>query len=149
MGESRWGDSVFRQQFPTLDSAPLIPAQTIMTLSVVLDTSLDTTMEAEIMNVAKVAFYQLCQVKQLTHFWSCSDLFIAVHETIISRFDYYHLLYAGLPLKPIWKLQLVQNALLWVLTGTPQTAHNLACAMSAALTSSGVLGQVQGFLYWF
>lgn len=40
-----------------------------------------------------------------------------------SKLDYCNSLYAELPLRLSWKLQLVQNAATWVLTGTPVRAH--------------------------
>lgn len=44
--------------------SPLTLAPTIMSLGVILDPSL--SMEAQITKVAKLAFLQLCQIRQLT-----------------------------------------------------------------------------------
>lgn len=77
-------------------------------------------MEARITTVAKLVFYQLCQEGQLI---TCPDLTTVSHAMVTSRLDYYNLLYARLPLRMSWELQLVQNMAAWVLVGTPITAY--------------------------
>lgn len=46
-----------------------------------------------------------------------------IYATVISSLDYYNLVYVGLPFKLTKKSQLVQNAVVGVLTGTPATTH--------------------------
>lgn len=87
----------------------------------VLDTFI--WMEAQITNIAKLVFYQLHKVRELAPFLSPSDLATVIHATVSSRVDYCNSLYAGLPLILIWKLQLVQKAVVWVLMGMPWTAY--------------------------
>lgn len=60
--------------------------------------------------VTKTAFYHLCWTHQLTPYLSWEDLAMIIHSTVTLRLDYYKARYAGLPLKPLWKLQVIQNA---------------------------------------
>lgn len=69
-------------------------------------------MEAQVTNVAKLAFYLLCQTRQLALFLTSADLAIVIivmHAIVTSRMGFCNLLYAGLPLGLSQKLQLVQN----------------------------------------
>ena len=46
-----------------------------------------------------------------------------VQALVISRLDYCNALYVGLPLKPLRKLELVQNAAAWLLSGDAPFQH--------------------------
>lgn len=114
-----WGDSGLGFQPPTLDRAPLRSTQTIRSLGVVLDTSI--CMEVQITNISKLVFYHLHQSRQLAPFFSCLDLATVIYTMVISILDYCNSFYADLPLKLIQKLQVVQNAAVWVLTGMTES----------------------------
>ena len=68
-------------------------------------------------------FFHLYQAWQLAPYLSTSDLATVIHATVTSRLDFCNSLYTELPLNLLRKLQLVQNAAAWVLTGTQWRAH--------------------------
>lgn len=42
-----------------------------------------------------------------------------IHALVTSRLDYYNVIYVGIPLKTMWKLQLVQNTAACTILPTP------------------------------
>ncbi|XP_053150941.1 nuclear receptor subfamily 2 group F member 6 isoform X4 [Hemicordylus capensis] len=74
--------------------------------------SLDPTLslEAQVAVVCRSAFYQLQLVRQLRPYLEKLDLTSVTHALVTSRLDYCNVLYVGLPLKTVQKLQQVQNA---------------------------------------
>lgn len=69
-----------------------------------LDASL--TMEVQLTNVIRLAFFQLCQIRKLAPDLSRPDLVTVIHATV-TRLDYRNSLHAGLPLKLTWKIAAV------------------------------------------
>lgn len=57
-------------------------------------------------------------VHQLQSFLSGPDLATAIHASILPHLDYCSALYIGLPLKRVWKIQLVKNDAAKLLTST-------------------------------
>ena len=74
-------------------------------------------------SVAKSTFYQLRLIYQLCPYLDRDSLATAIHALITSRLDYYSVLYVGLLLKTVRKLQLVKNRAACLLTGTGQQDH--------------------------
>lgn len=109
----------------------------------ILDASF--SVQAQITNFARTAFFQLPQVKQLTLHLSHTDPATVIHAMFTSRLNYYNLLYVGLFLKLTWKHQLVQIAAVWVLTRDPKNGMYLTRTVQAILLTSGTPDQVQGF----
>lgn len=90
-------------------------------LGVCLDASL--TFAMQVITVAGQALFYLCQVHQLDPFLPQPELATMICATVTSRIDYHYLLYAGLPLKALWRLQVVQNAVSGFLTATSWSSH--------------------------
>lgn len=67
------------------------------------------------------AVFHLYQARQLVPYLLHLDLATVIHATV--TLDYWNSLYAGLPLRLIWKLQLVQHAAAQILKGTQTMAH--------------------------
>lgn len=78
----------------------------------ILNTSI--SMAAQMADVVKLGFLHLYHAQQLVPYLYCPDL-----ATVIHRLD----LCVGLPLRLTWKLQLVQNAAVWVFTEIPHREH--------------------------
>lgn len=61
----------------------------------------------------------LCSVlDELQPYLNHSDLDTMTSALVTSRLDYFSTLYMGLPLKTVWKLQLVQNVAVHVVAGS-------------------------------
>lgn len=78
-------ESGFKCKLSTLDGAPLISVQTVKSLGIILDDSL--SLKAQISNVAKPTFFQLCQARQLAPFLSLLDLATVIQATVTSSLD--------------------------------------------------------------
>ena len=74
--------------------------------------------EVQVVSVAQSAFCQFWQV-----ILDRNDLASVVYALVSSKLDYYNAFYVGLPFKTIQKLQLVQNAVARVITGTRSSEH--------------------------
>uniref|UniRef100_A0A670II27 Reverse transcriptase domain-containing protein n=1 Tax=Podarcis muralis TaxID=64176 RepID=A0A670II27_PODMU len=93
----------------------------VCSLGVILDSQL--SMEAQVNFVSRAAVYQLHLVRRLRPYLPADCLVRVVHALVISRLDYYNVLYVGLPLKVTWKLQLIQNAAARLVTGSGRRDH--------------------------
>lgn len=82
------GDSGLGCQILVLEYVLLTPVLTIKSLGVFLNASL--SMKAQVVNLAREAFFHLYQVRQLATFLSHSDLATVIHATVPSRIDYYN-----------------------------------------------------------
>ena len=85
-------------------------------LGMLLD--LELSLEAQVNSVAKSTFYQFMLIYQLCPYLDRDSLATVIHALITSRLDYCNVLYVGLPLKMVRKLQLLQNRTTRLLTGT-------------------------------
>lgn len=63
-----------------------------------------------LLNLGHLLDVQLCLLSQLWPFIGRKDLATVVQVLVISRLDYSSMLCVGLPLKNVWKRQLVENA---------------------------------------
>lgn len=56
------------------------------------------TMEVWVTSIARLVFFLLHQVRQLSPYWSCLDLTTVIYAKVTSKLDYYNLLSVGLPM---------------------------------------------------
>uniref|UniRef100_M3XLB1 Reverse transcriptase domain-containing protein n=1 Tax=Latimeria chalumnae TaxID=7897 RepID=M3XLB1_LATCH len=90
-------------------------------LGMFLDSSL--TMERQISSVVSVGFFHLRNIKKLCPILPHESLATLMHAFVSSRIDYCNALYAGLPLKLIRCLQLVQNSAARVVKNVSRFDH--------------------------
>uniref|UniRef100_A0A803TC32 Reverse transcriptase domain-containing protein n=1 Tax=Anolis carolinensis TaxID=28377 RepID=A0A803TC32_ANOCA len=100
---------------PVLDGVTLPLKAQVRSLGVILDSSL--SLEPQVSAVARGVFAQLKLVRQLRPYLGKQDFATVVHALVTSRLDYCNALYVGLPLKTVWKLQLVQWEAARLITG--------------------------------
>ncbi|XP_072770960.1 uncharacterized protein [Nerophis lumbriciformis] len=72
---------------------------------------------------ALTAFFHLRNIAKIRSILSTSDAEIIIHAFVTSRLDYCNVLFSGLPMSSIKKLQLVQNAAARLLTRTRKFDH--------------------------
>lgn len=85
--------------------------------------------------MARDVFAQLWRVYQLQPYLIRLDL---IHALVTSRLDYCNILYKDLHLNIVCKLQLVQNAVTWVVTGAGLQWNG---CLSNSLASSCMVAQ--------
>uniref|UniRef100_H3A3B7 Reverse transcriptase domain-containing protein n=1 Tax=Latimeria chalumnae TaxID=7897 RepID=H3A3B7_LATCH len=90
-------------------------------LGMFLDSSL--TIERQISSVVSVGFFHLRNIKKLCPILPHESLATLMHAFVSSRIDYCNALYAGLPLKLIRRLQLVQNSAARVVKNVSRFDH--------------------------
>uniref|UniRef100_A0A803TAT9 Reverse transcriptase domain-containing protein n=1 Tax=Anolis carolinensis TaxID=28377 RepID=A0A803TAT9_ANOCA len=100
---------------PVLDGVTLPLKAQVRSLGVILDSLL--SLELQVSVVARGAFAQLKLVCQLHPYLGKPDLATVVHTLVTSQLGYCNTLYMGLPLKTVWKLQLVKQEAARLLTG--------------------------------
>uniref|UniRef100_H3AGI1 Reverse transcriptase domain-containing protein n=1 Tax=Latimeria chalumnae TaxID=7897 RepID=H3AGI1_LATCH len=93
---------------PSLSGADLRVVKVTKSLGVFLDASL--TLERQISSVVSSGFFHLRNIRRLSPVLPHDSLSTLMHAFVTSRLDYCNALYAGLPLKAIRRLQLVQNS---------------------------------------
>uniref|UniRef100_M3XHA5 Alkylated DNA repair protein AlkB homologue 8 N-terminal domain-containing protein n=1 Tax=Latimeria chalumnae TaxID=7897 RepID=M3XHA5_LATCH len=93
---------------PSMSGGVLRLVKQTRSLGVFLDTSL--TLERQISSVVSLGFFHLRNIRRLRPLLPYDSLSTLMHAFVASRLDYCNALYAGLPLKSIHRLQLVQNA---------------------------------------
>uniref|UniRef100_H3B777 Reverse transcriptase domain-containing protein n=1 Tax=Latimeria chalumnae TaxID=7897 RepID=H3B777_LATCH len=93
---------------PSLSGADLRVVKVTKSLGVFLDASL--TLERQISSVVSSGFFHLRNIHRLRPVLPHDSLSTLMHAFVTSRLDYCNALYAGLPLKAIRRLQLVQNS---------------------------------------
>uniref|UniRef100_M3XJ80 Reverse transcriptase domain-containing protein n=1 Tax=Latimeria chalumnae TaxID=7897 RepID=M3XJ80_LATCH len=105
----------------TINGEILKVVKVTKSLGVFLDSSL--TMERQISSVVSVGFFHLRNIKKLCPFLPHDSLATLMHAFVSSRIDYCNALYAGLPLKLIRRLQLVQNSAARVVKNVSRFDH--------------------------
>ena len=95
--------------------ATIFPSTKIRNLGVILDSHL--TMEPEISNIRRKAFYHLGRIAKIKKFLSRSALNQLFHALVTSQLDYGNALLIGLPKKSLVSLQRVLNAAARVIFG--------------------------------
>ena len=81
------------------------------------------SMLSHINKTCSSAFYYLYNMRRIRKYLSRSVTESLVHAFITSRIDYCNSLLYGLPNSHIMKLQRIQNAAAWLVTGTPTFCH--------------------------
>ncbi|KAF7243474.1 Far upstream element-binding protein 1 [Varanus komodoensis] len=104
-----------------LNGVALPPRDKVRSLGVLLDPEL--SLEAQVTEVARSAFFQLRLIHQLRPYLEYDCLVAVTHALVTSRLDFCNTLYVGLPLKTVRILQLVQNRAARLLTGTGHYVH--------------------------
>uniref|UniRef100_M3XH00 Reverse transcriptase domain-containing protein n=1 Tax=Latimeria chalumnae TaxID=7897 RepID=M3XH00_LATCH len=109
VGKDRVCESLFGTLSPpSLNNGALRMVKVTKSLGVYLDVSL--TLERQISSVVSSGFFHLRNIQRLRPVLPHDSLATLMHAFVSSRLDYCNALYAGLPLKAIHRLQLVQNA---------------------------------------
>ncbi len=90
-------------------------------LGVMLDSSLK--FDKQINSVVKSAFFHLRLLAKVKPFVSCKDLEMLIHAFVFSRLDYCNSLYIGVSQTSLSRLQVVQNAVARLLSGTRKYDH--------------------------
>ncbi len=103
------------------DIGPLASKTILFIKSVTLDT--DLNFKRQIGSVVKGSFHQLQLLAKVKPYLSFKDLERVIHAFISSRLDYCNSLYVGLDQCSLHRLQLVQNAVAHLLTGTKKWDH--------------------------
>ena len=80
----------------------------VCSLGVYLDQAL--AMESQVVSVVRTAYFHLWWIVQLRPYLYVGSLTTLVHALVILRLDHCNALSMGLPLRLMWKLQMVQNA---------------------------------------
>ncbi len=93
----------------------------VKNLVVILET--DLSFSIHVKSVTKSAYYHLKNIAGIRCFVSSQDLEKLVHAFITSRVDYCNGLLTGLPKKTVRQLQLIQNAVVRILTRTRKYEH--------------------------
>ena len=101
--------------------ATLTTKSVVCSLGVHLDPAL--TRESQVVSVVRTAHLHLWQIAQLCSYLDVGALTTLVHTLIVSRFYYCNVLYMGLPLRLMRKLQIVQNMATKLLTGLEKYHH--------------------------
>ena len=81
------------------------------------------------------AHFHLWQIAQLCAYLDMGALITLVHALVVSTLDYCNVLCVGLPLRLMWKLQMVQNAVARLLTGLQRYQHIFPHAGHLALVA--------------
>ncbi len=88
---------------------------------VVFDSEL--SFDVQVTKVVQTCFAQLRQLTKIKSFLSVADLQKVIHAFISSRLDYCNALYSGISQRNLQRLQLIQNAAAWLLTGIKKRDH--------------------------
>ena len=106
---------------PSIDGQ-LIPLSAVVTnLGVKFDSTL--SFRAHIKHISKTSFFHLKNISRLKPSLSPDDTKKLVNALIFSRIDYGNALLSGIPAKSINCLQLIQNSMARVLSGSRKSAH--------------------------
>ena len=81
------------------------------------------TVETQVALVVRTSFFHLRWIAQQRPYLDVGALTTLVNALVISRLDHCNALYVGLPLRLMWKLQMVQNAVARLLSGMRKHKH--------------------------
>ena len=73
--------------------------------------------------MVRSTYFQLWRIAQLHPYLDVGLLTTLVHGLVILRLDHCNALYVGLPLRLMWKLQMVQNVVARLLSGVRKHQH--------------------------
>ena len=107
--------------FSALNGDVLPLRDRVCILGVLLDPGL--TLEAQVDSVARSTFLQLQKLYQPWPYLDKQSLMTVMHALVTSRIDYCNVLYVRLPLKTVWRLQLIQNRAAWLVSGGATREH--------------------------
>ncbi|XP_064418828.1 RNA-directed DNA polymerase from mobile element jockey isoform X2 [Latimeria chalumnae] len=116
-----WENLVGTLSPPSIDGGALRVVKVAKSLGVFLDASL--TLERQISSVVSSGFFHLRNIRRLRLVLPRDSLSTLMHAFVSSRLDYCNALYAGLPLKAIRRLQLVQNSAARVVNNVSRFDH--------------------------
>ena len=105
----------------SVNNSTIYPRRIVKNLGSWLDSHLK--MSTHIMNVCKVCFFHLHNIRHIKKFLSKDSLLILIHAFITSKLDYCNSLLYGLPKKQISKLQRIQNAAARVVVDIRKHSH--------------------------
>ena len=108
-------------KFPLFWGETLTTKSVVHSLGVHLDPAL--TMEFQVASVVCTAHLHLWWIAQLCSYLDAGAFTTLVHALLISRLDYCSVLYVGLPLRLMLKLQMVQNTATRLLTRVKKYHH--------------------------
>uniref|UniRef100_M3XLM6 Reverse transcriptase domain-containing protein n=1 Tax=Latimeria chalumnae TaxID=7897 RepID=M3XLM6_LATCH len=106
---------------PVVDGEALRLVEVAKSLGVLLDSEL--SLEKHISSMVSIGFFHLRNIRRLRPFLPHDSLATLMHAFVSSRLDYCNALFAGLPLKLIHRLQLVQNAAARVVKNVSRFDH--------------------------
>ena len=97
------------------------PSSQVRNLGVIFDNKLSWI--PQVRNCTKNALYYLRMLRRVKHLLSQTHRNTLVQALVISRLDFCNVVYLGLPIKWLSKLQLVQNQAARLITGTSRWDH--------------------------
>ncbi|KAI4899454.1 hypothetical protein NFI96_009143 [Prochilodus magdalenae] len=107
-GGGRWSSGPHRDLAISFGNSLIAPTEDVRSLGVILDGQL--SFSAHIANLTRSCRFLLYNIRRIRPFLSQEAIQLLVQSLVISRLDYCNSLRAGLPLRVIRPLQLVQNA---------------------------------------
>ncbi|XP_061759223.1 probable RNA-directed DNA polymerase from transposon BS isoform X1 [Nerophis ophidion] len=112
---------LFNNTTLTFDNQIIKQGDSVKNLGIIFDPTL--SFESHIKSVTKTAFFHLRNIAKIRSILSTKDAEIIIHAFVTSRLDYCNVLFSGLPMSSIKRLQLVQNAAARLLTRTRKFDH--------------------------
>ncbi|KAK3546357.1 hypothetical protein QTP70_025772, partial [Hemibagrus guttatus] len=105
----------------SLNNSMISPSATARNLGVTMDNRL--SFSSHVANVTRSCRFLLYNIRRIQPFLSTQATQVLVQSLVISRLDYCNSLLAGLPLKTIRPLQMIQNAAARVVFNLPKFSH--------------------------
>ncbi|XP_076845900.1 uncharacterized protein LOC143491083 isoform X3 [Brachyhypopomus gauderio] len=99
----------------------LTPSETARSLGVTLDNEL--SFSTHVSKLTRSCRFLLCNIRRIRPFLSQEATQVLVQSLVISKLDYCNSLLAGLPLRVIRPLQLIQNAAARLVFNLPKFSH--------------------------
>ncbi|XP_072770121.1 uncharacterized protein [Nerophis lumbriciformis] len=112
---------LFNNTTLTFDKQTITQGDSVKHLGINFDPTL--SFELHIKSVTKTAFFYLRNIAKICSILSTSDAEIIIYAFVTSRLDYCKVLFSGLPMSSIKRLQLVQNAAARLLTRIRKFDH--------------------------